>query len=56
VVKLNDPKDQIIQYISKYIKTKKEVPIQESEEQTNEILKNLRDFLGYLESKNIINP
>jgi hypothetical protein len=50
----------IVQHISRFIKSKKPTEnqslISNSEQQTDEILRNLRDFLVYLEGKNIINP
>ena len=56
-----DHKETIVNYIRKYIKLRPEsqptptaeAPVEESEET---IIQNLRDFLTYLENKNIINP
>lgn len=59
-----DHKEVIVNHIRKYIKGKKitDQPLQkqnnktiEDTEQTEEIVENLRDFLTYLEGKNIIN-
>lgn len=64
-----DPKEQIVQHIRKYIKSNKntssnvsgprtlasQVDAASSPEQTEEIIRNLRDFLTYLENKGIIN-
>ena len=52
-----NPKEQIIQHIGKYIKRKQSPDgskPSEEEEANEEILQNLREFLGYLEEKNII--
>lgn len=53
----DDPKEIILRQVRKYIKTGKpnEQKVDEPEK-TEEIMKNLRDFLGYLENKGIINP
>ena len=59
-----DHKEVIVNHIRKYIKGKKitdqPLPKQnnktiEDTEQTEEIVENLRDFLTYLEGKNIMN-
>ena len=59
-----DHKEVIVNHVRKYIKGKKitDQPLQkqnnktiEDTEQTEEIVENLRDFLTYLEGKNIIN-
>jgi len=57
-----DHKEVIVNHIRKYIKVK---PVEENSttlrggvpsEKTELIIQNLRDFLTYLEQKNIINP
>lgn len=45
-------KEHIVNFIGKYIKKNTEIQIDQGYEET---LENLRDFLGYLEDKNIIN-
>jgi hypothetical protein len=59
-----DPKEVILNQIRRFIKTNKgqtklsQDLVKEAEasgDKTEEIIKNLRDFLGYLESKGIIN-
>jgi hypothetical protein len=56
---LKNPKEQIILHIGKYIKKKqneeKNIPNDTGEVVNEEILQNLREFLTYLEEKNIIN-
>ena len=47
----DDPKEVILSHIQRFIKTNR--PVASGEQ---EILKNLREFLCYLEAKNIVNP
>ena len=50
--KRENGKQQIVKFIGKYIKKNNEIEIDSYYDET---LKNLKDFLGYLEDKNIIN-
>lgn len=52
IQKRENGKHQIVNFIGKYIKKNSEIEIDQNYEET---LKNLKDFLGYLEDKNIIN-
>ena len=52
-----DHKEIIVNHIRKYIKVGGKMAGQEERKESPEvIIQNLRDFLTYLENKNIINP